>query len=333
MNKKIILIVGGTGSFGSSVVKRLLEKKNNYSEIRIFSRDEKKQDDFRRTLNTKKVKFFLGDVRDLGSVMNACQDVDYIFHAAALKQVPSCEFYPMEAIKTNVIGTSNVITAASRNGVKKVVFLSTDKAVYPINTMGMTKALMEKIVISKSLHKNTKTIFCITRYGNVMGSRGSVIPLMINQIRSNKPISLTNPKMTRFMMSMDEALDLVDYALKNARNGEIFIKKSVSCSIGELIIALKKIYKKPNHPINEIGYRHGEKQHECLMSFEERKKSEDKGDFYVIKPDIRDLNYDKFYLKGNTQNKDSTDYTSENTTKISGKNLIKKINSTFSNFE
>ena len=332
MKKKIILIIGGTGSFGSAVVSRLINK-NNYSEIRILSRDEKKQEDFRQSLKSRKVKFFLGDVRDLDSVMNACQNVDHIFHAAALKQVPSCEFYPMEAIKTNVLGTSNVISAATRNNVKKVVFLSTDKAVYPINTMGMTKALMEKIVISKSLHKNKKTIFCITRYGNVMGSRGSVIPLMINQIKKNKPITLTSSEMTRFMMSMDEALDLVDYALKNAKNGEIFIKKTVSCSIGELINALKKIYKKPNHRINKIGYRHGEKKHECLMSFEEKKKSIDKGKFYVVKPDVRDLNYDKFYLKGYTQKyKDNFDYTSENAKKISEKNLIKKINSIFLNF-
>lgn len=329
MKKKIILIIGGTGSFGSAVVSRLV-KKNNYSEIRILSRDEKKQEDFRQYLNSKKVKFFLGDVRDLDSVMNVCQDVDHIFHAAALKQVPSCEFYPMEAIKTNIHGTYNVISAATISNVKKVVFLSTDKAVYPINTMGMTKALMEKIVIAQSLHNNKKTIFCITRYGNVMGSRGSVIPLMINQIKKNKPITLTSSEMTRFMMSMDEALELVDYALNNAKNGEIFIKKTVSCSIGELISALKKIYKKPHYPINKIGYRHGEKKHECLMSFEEKKKSTDKGKFYIVKPDIRDLNYDKFYLKGYTQkHKDNFDYTSENAEKISEANLIKKINSIF----
>ena len=281
----------------------------------------------RKNLNNKKVKFFLGDVRDSESILNASKNVNHIFHAAALKQVPSCEFYPMEAIKTNIIGTNNVIDAAIKNNVEKLVCLSTDKAVYPINAMGMTKALMEKIVIAKSLHKNSKTVMCVTRYGNVMGSRGSVIPLMIDQINSDKPITLTNSEMTRFMMSMDEALELVEYALRNAKNGEIFIKKTVSCSMQELINCLKKIYKKPNHSIKTIGYRHGEKKHECLMSFEERKKSIDKGNFYIVKPDIRDLNYDKFFFKGVSNKINSSDYTSENAQNISGEKLIKKIKS------
>ena len=294
MSKKL-LITGGTGSFG----KAYLDKASNsqiFSEIRILSRDEKKQDDLRRELNDNKIKFYLGDVRDYDSVINAIDGVDFIFHAAALKQVPSCEFFPQEAVKTNILGTDNVLTAADQSGVSKVVILSTDKAAYPINSMGMSKALMEKVMIAKS-NTNTSTTYCGTRYGNVMGSRGSVIPLFINQIKSKKNITITSPEMTRFLMSLDNAVDLVDYAFNNCNQGDMFIQKAPSCSIKTLAEALIEIFES-NSKVKNIGIRHGEKMHETLVTSEEMLRADEIGDFFKIKPDSRDLNYENYFSKG-----------------------------------
>jgi len=294
MSKKL-LITGGTGSFG----KAYLDKASNsqiFSEIRILSRDEKKQDDLRRELNDNKIKFYLGDVRDYDSVINAIDGVDFIFHAAALKQVPSCEFFPLEAVKTNILGTDNVLTAADQSGVSKVVILSTDKAAYPINSMGMSKALMEKVMIAKS-NTNTSTTFCGTRYGNVMGSRGSVIPLFINQIKSKKNITITSPEMTRFLMSLDNAVDLVDYAFNNCNQGDMFIQKAPSCTIKTLAEALIEIFES-NSKVKNIGIRHGEKMHETLVTSEEMLRADEIGDFFKIKPDSRDLNYENYFSKG-----------------------------------
>ncbi len=323
-NKKI-LIAGGTGSFGKAMVKRILYEKLAFSEIRIFSRDEKKQDDLRKELNNSKIKFYIGDIRDISSIDNATKNIDYIFHAAALKQVPSCEFYPLEAVKTNVLGTQNLIEVAEKNKVKKIVCLSTDKAVYPINAMGISKAMMEKIAISKSLQKNSNTEICITRYGNVMGSRGSVIPLLIDQIKSNKPFTITDANMTRFMMTMDEALDLVLYALEKGKNGQIFIKKTEGSSLDILTKCLSKIYGKKKHPIKIIGVRHGEKLHETLMNREEKLGAKENKDYFVISPDLRDLNYDNYFLKGEKKISKIQDYTSLNTKQLTEKELEKKI--------
>ena len=283
---KSITIFGGTGSFGHAFLNRLLLKHNDYKEIRIFSRDEKKQDDMRKLYSLEKLKFVLGDVRDFDSVEKATRNIDFVFHAAALKQVPSCEFYPLEAVKTNIMGTDNVLNASINNKVKKVICLSTDKAVYPINSMGISKAMMEKIAISKSLLKQNSTSICVTRYGNVMGSRGSVIPLFINQINSNKPITITEKSMTRFMMTMDDALDLVIHAFRFGKNGDLFVKKTPAADILTLVNSLKKILRK-NNTIKLIGIRHGEKLHETLLNREELSKSRETKDYFVIKPDQR----------------------------------------------
>ena len=299
-NKKILLITGGTGSFGSALLEKFSVEKTPIKEIRIFSRDEKKQDDLRKKYKNfkSKLKFIIGDVRDASSTNQATDGVDFIFHAAALKQVPSCEFYPMEAIKTNIIGTNNLLTSAIYNNVKKVIVLSTDKAVYPINSMGMSKALMEKIAVSKSLLSHNKTKVCVTRYGNVMGSRGSVIPLMIEQIKNKKPITITNKDMTRFLMTLDDAMNLVFFAFKNGQNGQTFIKKTNSSLIIDIAEALKDIFEVKKHPIKIIGIRHGEKIHETLIGAEERSLSNENKDFFILNPDLRDLNYNKFYNKG-----------------------------------
>ena len=299
-NKKTLLITGGTGSFGSALLEKFSVEKTPIKEIRIFSRDEKKQDDLRKKYKNfkSKLKFIIGDVRDASSTNQATDGVDFIFHAAALKQVPSCEFYPMEAIKTNIIGTNNLLTSAISNNVKKVIVLSTDKAVYPINSMGMSKALMEKIAISKSLLNHNKTKVCVTRYGNVMGSRGSVIPLMIEQIKNKKPITITDKDMTRFLMTLDDAMNLVFFAFKNGKNGQTFIKKTNSSLIIDIAEALKDIFEVKKHPIKIIGIRHGEKIHETLIGSEERSLSKENKEFFILNPDLRDLNYNKFFNKG-----------------------------------
>tara|TARA_B100000795_G_scaffold259369_1_gene234294 strand:- start:1208 stop:2242 length:1035 start_codon:yes stop_codon:yes gene_type:complete len=305
-----LLITGGTGSFGNVILRKFLE--SDIKEIRIFSRDEKKQDDMRKKYKSSKLKFYIGDVRDYNSVLNAMRNVDFVFHAAALKQVPSCEFHPLEATKTNIYGTENVLEAAIVCQVKKVVCLSTDKAVYPINAMGISKAMMEKISIAKSRISGPTSI-CITRYGNVMASRGSVIPLFVNQILSGMPITITDPKMTRFMMSLDDAVDLVLYAFLNARQGDIFIQKAPSCSIETLVNSIKDLMNIPQHPVNIIGTRHGEKLYEALLSREEMASAEDMGSYYRIPPDLRDLNYDKFVEQGEERISSASDYNSHNT--------------------
>ncbi|EQC45823.1 UDP-glucose 4-epimerase [Bacteriovorax sp. BSW11_IV] len=309
LENKTILITGGTGSFGSTVLKKLLSY--NVKEIRIFSRDEKKQDDMRNTFRDPKLKFIIGDVRNYKSVYDASKGVDYIYHAAALKQVPSCEFYPLEAIKTNALGTDNVLSAAIENKVLKVVCLSTDKAVYPVNAMGMTKALMEKILVSKS-RITSETSFIGTRYGNVMASRGSVIPLFIKQIKNNEPITITDPKMTRFMMSLDEAVDLVLYAFSDGENGDIYVQKAPAATIETLALALKEIFKS-EVPIKVIGTRHGEKAYESLLSREEFVKAVDKGNYYKVPDDNRDLNYQNYFSEGEIEVSNVEDYNSNNT--------------------
>ena len=310
-----LLITGGTGSFGNAFLnKALLE--NEFSEIRIFSRDEKKQDDLRKRIQNPKVKFYIGDVRDSQSVMNAVKDVDYIFHAAALKQVPSCEFFPIEAVKTNILGTDNVLTAAEQCGVKKVVILSTDKAAYPINAMGMTKALMEKVMIAKSRNLDaSKAIFCGTRYGNVMASRGSVIPLFIDQIKNDKPITITSGQMTRFMMTLDHAVELVLFAFKNGNNGDLFVQKSPAATIKTLAEALKELYDS-SAEVDEIGIRHGEKMYETLVTKEEMIKAEDLGNYFRVIADNRDLNYEKYFSKGIDNNKKLGEYNSDTTQQL-----------------
>tara|TARA_B100000902_G_scaffold314235_1_gene304948 strand:+ start:24851 stop:25858 length:1008 start_codon:yes stop_codon:yes gene_type:complete len=313
-----LLITGGTGSFGTAYLNKVLTT-NKFSEIRILSRDEKKQDDLRRALNDNKIKFYLGDVRDYDSVINAIDGVDFIFHAAALKQVPSCEFFPLEAVKTNIIGTDNVLTAADHSGVSKVVILSTDKAAYPINSMGMSKALMEKVMIAKS-NTNTSTTYCGTRYGNVMGSRGSVIPLFINQIKSKKNITITSPEMTRFLMSLDNAVDLVDYAFNNCNQGDMFIQKAPSCTIKTLAEALIEIFDS-NSKVKNIGIRHGEKMHETLVTSEEMLRADEKGNFFKIYPDSRNLNYEKYFSKGETE-KMPEPYSSNNTSILDKNSVI-----------
>ena len=310
-----LLITGGTGSFGNAFLnKALLE--NEFSEIRIFSRDEKKQDDLRKRIQNPIVKFYIGDVRDSQSVMNAVKGIDYIFHAAALKQVPSCEFFPIEAVKTNILGTDNVLTAAEQYGVKKVVILSTDKAAYPINAMGMTKALMEKVMIAKSRNLDaSKAIFCGTRYGNVMASRGSVIPLFIDQIKNNKPITITSSQMTRFMMTLDHAVELVLFAFKNGNNGDLFVQKSPAVTIKTLAEALKELYDS-SAEVDEIGIRHGEKMYETLVTKEEMMKAEDLGNYFRVRADNRDLNYEKYFSKGIDNNKKLEEYNSDTTQQL-----------------
>jgi UDP-glucose 4-epimerase len=312
---KTLLITGGTGSFGHAVMRRFLD--SGVAEIRIFSRDEKKQDDMRQAHKSPKLKFYLGDVRDPSSIAHAMQGVNFVFHAAALKQVPSCEFHPLEAVKTNVIGTENVIDAAVSAQVEKVICLSTDKAVYPINAMGMSKALMEKVMVARSRSLNgNQTILCGTRYGNVMATRGSVIPLMVSQIDNDEPITVTDPAMTRFMMSLDDALDLVLYAFNNAKNGDIFVQKSPASTIEILSSAIKHVLNAPNHPVSVIGTRHGEKLFEVLLSREEMAAAQDCGNYFRIAPDLRDLNYEKFVESGEVKITESSEYTSHNTTRL-----------------
>lgn len=313
LNSSCLLLTGGTGSFGDAVLRRFLD--SNISEIRIFSRDEKKQDDIRKKYNNPKLKFYIGDVRDQQSVMNATRGVEYIFHAAALKQVPSCEFHPLEAVKTNIIGTENVLEAAIQCGVKNVVVLSTDKAVYPINAMGISKAMMEKVAVAKS-RSTVKTVINVTRYGNVMASRGSVIPLFIKQIRAGKPITITDPSMTRFMMTLDDAVDLVLYAFENGRPGEIFVQKAPAATIEILAKALTALLGQPDHEVRVIGTRHGEKLYEALLSREEMVAAEDLGGYYRVPPDLRDLNYAKFVEQGEVKISDATDYNSHNTERL-----------------
>jgi len=308
-----LLITGGTGSFGNAVLRRSLN--SNLSEIRIFSRDEKKQDDMRKHFADPRLKFYIGDVRDYHSLINAMRGVDYIFHAAALKQVPSCEFHPLEAVKTNILGTENVLEAAISSGVKRVVCLSTDKAVYPINAMGISKAMMEKVMVAKS-RSSDQTVICGTRYGNVMASRGSVIPLFIEQIRNERPITITDPSMTRFMMTLDDAVDLVLYAFEHGNPGDIFVQKAPAATIDTLAKALTSLLNKPGHEIRIIGTRHGEKLYESLLSREEHVAAEDMGGYYRIPPDLRDLNYGKFVEEGETKISVSEDYNSHNTTRL-----------------
>jgi len=313
---KILLITGGTGSFGNAVLRRFLE--SDIKEIRIFSRDELKQDDMRKKYNNSKIKFYLGDVRDLNSIKDAVKNVDYIFHAAALKQVPVCEFYPMQAVATNVIGTENVLNAAIDAKVKKVIVLSTDKAVYPINAMGMSKAIMERVALSKSRNLDEKeTMIACTRYGNVMASRGSVIPIFINQIKNDEPITITNPDMTRFMMSLDEAVDLVLFAFKNGNNGDIFVQKAPAATVEVLASTLAKIFQKPNHEIKVIGTRHGEKLYETLLTKEEMVKAIEMNNYYKIPIDGRDLNYEIYEEIGENKITQALEYHSHNTKRVS----------------
>ena len=312
---KTLMITGGTGSFGNAVLKRFLD--TDIAEIRIFSRDEKKQDDMRKRYSSLKLKFYIGDVRDYQSVLNASRGVDYIFHAAALKQVPSCEFHPMEAVKTNVVGTDNVLEAAIQNEVRRVVCLSTDKAVYPINAMGISKAMMEKVMVAKSRNVDeTKTVICGTRCGNVMASRGSVIPLFIEQIRAGKALSITDPNMTRFMMTLADAVELVLYAFEHGNNGDLFVQKAPAATVEVLAQALTQMVGKPEHPIQVIGTRHGEKLYEALLSREEMACAEDMGDYFRVPPDLRDLNYSKFVEQGEEKISRMEDYNSHNTQRL-----------------
>lgn len=312
---KVLLITGGTGSFGNAVLQRFLH--TEFAEIRVFSRDEKKQEDMRIALNDDKVKFHIGDVREYDSVHDALRGVDYVFHAAALKQVPSCEFYPMEAVRTNIIGAENVIRAAIAQGVSRCVVLSTDKAVYPINAMGMSKAMMEKVMIAKSrLCDPGKTVLCATRYGNVMASRGSVIPLFLQQLLESRPLTITDPNMTRFLMSLEESVDLVLYAFEHAKPGDIFVQKAPASTVGDLAIALRELLKRSNE-IKIIGTRHGEKLFESLVSREEMARAQDLGGYYRIPADSRDLNYNKYFVEGETEISRIDDYTSHNTRRLS----------------
>ena len=322
-NDKSVFISGGTGSFGNAVVEKLLN--TGVREVRIFSRDEKKQDDMRKHYADDRLKFFLGDVRDINSVINGIRGSNYMFHAAALKQVPSCEFFPIEAVKTNILGTENVLEAAINEDVEKVVCLSTDKAVYPINAMGMSKALMEKIIVAKSRNsRNTK--ICITRYGNVMASRGSVIPLFYSQIENNLPITITDPNMTRFMMTLSDAVDLVLYAFNHGNAGEIFVQKSPAASIEVLVQALLEKLNAEKHPITVIGTRHGEKKYETLLSKEEKAKSIDCGDYFMVPPDNRTLNYEKYFSKGQDTKTLNEEYNSDNTYALNVSEMKKLLN-------
>lgn len=325
--KKKLLISGGTGSFGNAVLDGFLN--SDLTEIRIFSRDEKKQDDMRKRYNSAKLKFYIGDVRDQRSVAAAMRGVDYVFHAAALKQVPSCEFHPMEAVRTNVLGTENVLTEAVAAGVKRVVCLSTDKAVYPINAMGISKAMMEKVMVAASRNlEGTGTTICGTRYGNVMASRGSVIPLFIEQVRAGKPITITDPLMTRFMMTLPDAVDLVLYAFEHGNNGDIFVQKAPAATVETLAKALLEFMGKPDHPIHIMGTRHGEKLYEALLSREEMACAQDMGDYYRVPPDGRDLNYTKFVEEGSpklTQTAHGDDYNSQNTQRLDVEGMKKLL--------
>ena len=311
---KVLLITGGTGSFGNAVLKRFLD--TEVKEIRIFSRDEKKQEEMRISLGNPKLKFYIGDVRNYDSILQSMKGVDYVFHAAALKQVPSCEFYPMEAVRTNVLGTQNVLDAATASGVERLVVLSTDKAVYPINAMGISKAMAEKLMIAKSRTQNsTETILCATRYGNVMASRGSVIPLFISQIKAGKPLTITDPEMTRFLMSLEDSVDLVEYAFEHADQGDLFVQKAPASTVADLAQALKELFKS-SVPINIIGTRHGEKLFESLISREEMANAEDMGSYFRVPADNRDLNYAQYFTKGEEKIASFDDYTSHNTERL-----------------
>ena len=312
-NNKILLVTGGTGSFGNAVVSRFIN--TDIKEIRIFSRDEMKQDDMRKLYNNDKLKFYIGDVRDQNSVDDVMRDVDYMFHAAALKQVPSCEFHPMQAVKTNIVGTENVLNSAINAGVKKVIVLSTDKAVYPINAMGISKAMMERVAVAKGRNV-AETMIAVTRYGNVIASRGSVIPLFINQLRSGAPITITNPKMTRFMMSLDQAVELVLFAFENGKSGDIFVQKAPAASIELLANTIKDIIGRPKHEVKTIGTRHGEKLYETLLTKEEMVKAIDMGEYFRIPADTRDLNYNKFFDEGEEVLNEADEYHSHNTRKL-----------------
>ena len=320
---KTLLITGGTGSFGNAVLRRFVD--SDIAEIRVFSRDEKKQDDMRKLYKNDKIKFFIGDVREYSSIAAAMKGVDYVFHAAALKQVPSCEFFPMEALKTNVIGTDNMLNAAIAYGVKKVICLSTDKAVYPINAMGISKAMMEKVAIAKSrVVDEDKMTICATRYGNVMASRGSVIPLFVQQIKNGEPLTVTDPNMTRFLMSLDEAVDLVLFAFENAKKSDILVQKAPASTILDLATAVKELFHADSE-IRVIGTRHGEKQHETLITREEFVRTEDLGRFYRIKADARDLNYDKYFEKGEEKISYGYEYASNNTTQLNVEQIKEKL--------
>ena len=321
---KTLLITGGTGSFGNAVLKRFLQ--TDIKEIRIFSRDEKKQDDMRKKYQSSKLKFYIGDVRDYNSVLNATRGVDYIYHAAALKQVPSCEFHPMEAVKTNVIGTENVLEAAIQNCVKRIVCLSTDKAVYPINAMGISKAMMEKVIVAKSRNlENLDTTICCTRYGNVMASRGSVIPLFVDQIRRGKSLTITDPNMTRFMMTLDDAVDLVLYAFEHGENGDIFVQKAPAATIEVLAQSLTQLLNVPEHPIVIMGTRHGEKAYEALLSREEMAVAFDQGNYFRVPADQRDLNYAKYVENGDLKITQVEDYNSHNTERLDVEGMKKLL--------
>ncbi|MDM5313191.1 polysaccharide biosynthesis protein [Peribacillus frigoritolerans] len=322
-NDKTLLITGGTGSFGNAVMERFLD--SDIKEIRIFSRDEKKQDDMRKLYKNEKLKFYIGDVRDVASVKNAMHNVDYVFHAAALKQVPSCEFFPLEAVKTNILGTDNVLTAAIDYGVKKVICLSTDKAAYPINAMGISKAMMEKVFVAKAKTVDPKrTLICGTRYGNVMASRGSVIPLFIEQIKSGQPLTITDPNMTRYLMSLEEAVELVIFAFQNAAAGDIMVQKAPASYIGDLAQAIKELFKADNE-IKVIGTRHGEKLYETLLTREEYVVAEDLGGFFRVPADKRDLNYDKYFAEGDKKLSTEEEYNSHNTQILSIEQIKEKL--------
>ncbi len=321
---KVLMITGGTGSFGNTVLERFLD--TDIKEIRIFSRDEKKQDDMRHIYKNDKIKFYIGDVRDISTLRTAMHGVDYIFHAAALKQVPSCEFFPMEAVKTNVIGTDNVITAAVEANVSRIVCLSTDKAAYPINAMGTSKAMMEKVIMSRARNIDPeKTRICCTRYGNVMCSRGSVIPLFIEKIKSNQPLTITNPDMTRFIMNLNEAVDLVLYAFENGSQGDLFVQKADACTVGVLAQAVKELFEVPDYPTVTIGIRHGEKMYETLLTNEECSRAIDCGDFYRVIADNRDLNYDRYLSAGDTSRNGLKEFNSNNTKLLNVDEVKKKL--------
>lgn len=320
---KTLMITGGTGSFGNAVLRRFLD--TDISEIRIFSRDEKKQEDMRIAFNNSKLRFYVGDVRDYDSVRQALHGVDYVFHAAALKQVPSCEFYPMEAVKTNIVGAENVMAAAIEEGVERVIVLSTDKAVYPINAMGLSKAMMEKVMVAKSrMRHEGETVLCATRYGNVMASRGSVIPLFVSQIKEGKPLTITDPTMTRFLMSLDDSVDLVLYAFKHGKQGDIFVQKAPASTIEDLAVALSDLFEVSNEIVT-IGTRHGEKLYESLVSREELARAEDLGGYYRIPADARDLNYAKYFVEGEVKISTFDDYTSHNTERLDREDVKKLL--------
>ena len=323
-NDKVLLITGGTGSFGSTVLRRLINEP--FGEIRIFSRDEKKQEDQRLSYRDPRLRYYLGDVRDSRAIANATRGVDYIFHAAALKQVPSCEFHPMEAVKTNIVGTDNVLEAALENGVRRVICLSTDKAVYPINAMGISKALMEKVFVAKSrLALGTKTVITGTRYGNVLASRGSVVPLFVEQLRAGQPLTITDPQMTRFMMSLPEAVDLVLHAFRSGQNGDLFVQKAPSATIHCLAQAVLRVMGRPDHPIKVIGTRHGEKLFETLLSREEMTTAEDQGLYYRVPPDNRDLNYSQFVEQGDKEIAQHHDFNSHNARQLSADEMVETL--------